>query len=135
MGDVNTINAYFASVSTDPQYSSQSIMDELDRQLRLSFPSESPQVPIAQYCQHDITVRLAKIKKTANGADGLPYWVLNECAAELGDIVADLMNLFINKGNVPASWKHAHVTPVSKVAKINSPADLRPISLTQFYIE
>ena len=103
LGDVNTINAYFASVSTDPQFSSQAIMDELDRQLRIGFPSGSPQVPIAQYCQHDLTVRLAKIKKTATGADGLPYWVLNECAAELGHIVADLINLSINKVNVSAS--------------------------------
>ena len=117
LDDVNTINAYFVSVSTDPQYSSQAIMVELDRQLRFGFPSGSPQVSIAQYCQHDITVRLVKIKKTATGADGLPYWVLNECAAELGDIVADLINLYINKGNVPASWKQAHVTPVPKVAK------------------
>ena len=69
LADVNTINAYFTSVSTDPQYSSQVIMDELDSKLRLGFPSGSPQVPIAQYCQHDITVRLAMIKKTATVAD------------------------------------------------------------------
>ena len=48
-------------------------MDELDRQLRFGFPSGSLEVHIAQYCQHDITVRLAKIKKTATCADGLPY--------------------------------------------------------------
>ena len=42
------------------------------------------------------------------GADGLPYWVLNECAAELGDIIAGLINLSINKGNVPMFLPHGN---------------------------
>jgi hypothetical protein len=39
---------------------------------------------------------------------------LKSCSNELAPILCNLFNLFIQKGQVPKSWKEANVVPIYK---------------------
>ena len=71
--------------------------------------------------------------KTSTGSDGIPYWVFKECAGELCVIISVLINFSINEGCVPSVWKHAVITPASKVQPVTNVSDLRPISVTPVF--
>jgi len=79
---------------------------------------------------YQIEPLLCILKNTAPGCDNLPSWIFRQCSVELADVVAKLLNLSFDSGNVYSNWKTAIVTPVPKVAKPTSVTDFRPISVT-----
>jgi hypothetical protein len=57
---------------------------------------------------------------------------LKHCANFITSVVTQVFNYILCSGVSPNSWKKALITPVAKVSKPESYADLRPISL--FYL-
>ena len=65
----------------------------------------------------------------ASGPDAIDNRILKELAKPLSFPLSDLFNASLIKGQVPALWKQANVTPIHKK---NDPSDIthyRPISL------
>ncbi len=73
---------------------------------------------------------LTKLKRTAPGPDGLPYWVWKDFAQLLAPIITKVFNLSIEQQCVPLMWKLANVNPLPKESPLTECNQLRPISLT-----
>jgi len=52
------------------------------------------------------------------------------CSYEIAEVVTHVLNLSFSSGAVPQQWQKAVITPVPKVAKPDSLAEYRPISVT-----
>ena len=80
---------------------------------------------------YQVATRLAKLNiYKAPGPDGLPSWLLRDCAPYISEPLAAIFNSSLRQGHFPAIWKSAEVIPVPKTnppRRIDS--DLRPISL------
>ena len=52
------------------------------------------------------------VKRTAPGADNIPYWVCKHCAVELACVIANLLNKTLSIGRLPSSskmlWSHPY---------------------------
>ena len=73
---------------------------------------------------------LDKLKATATGPDGIPYWFLRLGAPFLCSHIARLVNLSIATSTVPKQWKEALIHPIPKIPGPVAEADFRPISVT-----
>ena len=94
-GTPDQVNSYFASIATDNNYSRDAVIDELNRQ---TTDSRATQCHTASYSPTEIAIILSKVTKTATGPDGIPYWIIKECALELSYIVSRLVNFSLNRG-------------------------------------
>jgi hypothetical protein len=79
---------------------------------------------------YEIEPLLHKIKSSAPGMDGIPSIVFRYCSYELANIITHLINQSLRSGIVPASWLNSIITPIPKIQKPVSCADIRPISIT-----
>ena len=61
----DTINEYFCSINTDPEYVAPALIDIPD-------DARIPEMPL-----HVVTHFLSKLKRTACGPDEIPYWLFN----------------------------------------------------------
>lgn len=68
--------------------------------------------------------------RKASGPDGIPPWLLKQCADDLAPVVTHLVNYSYQLGVVPIEWKAANICPVPKVSNPSQTGDWRPISLT-----
>ncbi len=64
------------------------------------------------------------------GPDNIYPRVLKETKSEIADALKTVFNLFLCQGSVPADWKAANVTPISKKGDRNTPGNYRPVNLT-----
>lgn len=78
----------------------------------------------------DIHGALKKLKKTATGPDGMPYWFFKISPDHFTLPLTDLINESIKQSRVPTQWKCAAISPIPKVSKPVLPTDYRPISIT-----
>ena len=80
---------------------------------------------------HEVETRLLRLNiYKAQGADGIPSWLLKECASHLCEPIAALYNASLQQGTFPLIWKSAEVVPASKTRPPQSiQTDLRPISV------
>ena len=128
------LNSYYASVSTDPNYSSAAVADALNAAIftstALPLPLDGTSHNFVPFSSTYISLILSRIKPTSPGPDGIPYWLYKNCAAELSSIVTKLINYSLTESVVPRIWKTAHITPVPKCSPVSAPSDLRPISVT-----
>ena len=74
----DTINEYFCSINTDPQYVAPVLIDIPD-------DARIPEMPL-----HVVTHFLSKLKRTACGSDEVPYWLFRDFAHDLAPAVADV---------------------------------------------
>ena len=73
---------------------------------------------------------LTNLKRTAQGPDGLPYWLWKDFAQPLAPIITKVFNLSIEQQCVPLMWKLANVNPIPKESPLTECNQSRPISLT-----
>ena len=78
--------------------------------------------------EYEICKLLFGVKKTAPGADNIPYWVFKHRAVELACVIANLVNKKLSIGRPSSAWKNALVTPIPKVSSVKSFTD--PVSYT-----
>jgi len=78
-----------------------------------------------------VKAKLLKLKMNkAPGVDLVGTRMLTELVEEISYTVAELFNKSLLRGEVPADWKVANVTPIFKKGKKSSVANYRPVSLT-----
>lgn len=111
------LNNHYTNISTEENYVEPT-------------PMSGPSTSCPFLSEMDIHTALKKLKKTATGPDGLPYWFLKISADHISSPLTDLINESIKQSKVPKMWKCAAISPIPKVAKPTLPADYRPISIT-----
>lgn len=121
--DPNTVNSFFATISTDSNYNASSI---LDLRYNVDVPS-SDYIPFTDY---EIEHYLRNLKNTSPGHDGIPSWVFKSCSFELASPVSYLINMSLSSGLTPSNWRISIITPIPKKNKPHSLSDYRPISVT-----
>ena len=112
------INNFFCSINTDPLYK------PIDT---VTIP-ESSEMPVLTVSS--VTRSLLKLKRTASGPDGIPYWFWKEFAYDLAPVVTHIFNCSLENHIVPDLWKLADITPLPKEPNFKNCTQLRPISLT-----
>ena len=115
--DADTLNQYFANISTDPKY----------------LPP-TPKLTVNKYTEFFTEQRVFRmldtVKQTATGLDCIPSWFLRIAAPFLSLPIAHLFNLSLSFSKVPVQWKSSSITPVPKTAQPRVCEDYRPISVT-----
>ena len=119
-GDVNEINKYYASITTDEDYVRS----------KPGADSSNTDDNIGEISPLSVYYCLRKVKKTASGPDDISWLVLKEFAAELAEPVTHIFNLSLETAVVSDIFKKANIVPVAKVPHACSPDQFRPISLT-----
>ena len=85
---------------------------------------------LSQVSESFATKELKKLKSNkSTGLHNIPARLLKDGAHALGTPLAILKNRSINEGSIPASWKHAIVTPVFKSGSKSDTSNYRPISV------
>lgn len=100
---------------------------------------DPPIDPVIDFHSVDISITLVKkylnsvnIHKGA-GPDGISPILIKKCSSALAEPIAILYKKSLSEGYMPASWKHAWVTPVPKGSVSRDIEKYRPISkLCQF---
>ena len=72
------------------------------------------------------------VQKTANGTDGIPYWVWKENAHSLAESIAFILNDSLLLGKVLVSFKFWKIVHVAKCSNPESFNDFRPIAITSW---
>ena len=113
-----TLNSYYAAVSTDKEYSS---------------PPRKHTTDAAEFeylTDWQVFRILDTLKPTATGTDRLPAWFLRIGAPVFCKPLAFLFNQSVATSTVPTQWKHAYICPVPKVPQPSVHSEFRPISIT-----
>ena len=77
-----------------------------------------------------ITKQLKSLKRNKSaGIDGFPPGMLKDCHKIISQPLRHIINLSLNSGIVPSSWKIAKVVPIYKKGTTTDPANYRPISV------
>ena len=85
---------------------------------------------LSQVSETFVAKELQKLKSNkSTGLHNIPPRLLKDGADALAMPLAILMNRSINEGSIPASWKHAIVTPVHKSGSKSDTSNYRPISV------
>ena len=94
-----------------------------------AFLPAAEQVPVIY--SYQVCKKLKKLNPyKAMGPDNIPPRLLKEFAYERAEPIADLFNLSLSSGIVPATWKCANIIHIPKEKLPKEESDLRPISLT-----
>ena len=73
---------------------------------------------------------MKKLKRNkATGADDLPTGLLKDCASEISQPLCHLINLSLNRSEIPSDWKHALITKIFKSDFASDNDNYRPISI------
>ena len=110
------INAYFQSVSTDPN-------NTAPEPLKIPEGTRIPLLSINTLKHH-----LLNQNRSSAGPDNLPHWFWKCFASEFAPIVTEIFNVSLKTDNVPQMWKSANLLPLPKESPLNSCS--QPVSLT-----
>ena len=112
------MNDYFGKLCHDENYIKPTPMEIPDNE----------EVP--QLSEFMVFNALSKIKRTATGPDGIPYWVWKNHADILAPVIENVWNLSLRKQHWPSSWKKSNISPIPKVAVPVEDTDFRGINIT-----
>jgi hypothetical protein len=125
--DVDTACDYFANISFDPEFTSDSVKEFI------KFPQQvysGQYLTAPEFSPPTVERLLRTLKSTSPGTDGLPSWFFQLCSFEIADIVCHIINCSLSSGTVPSQWLTALVTLIPKVSNPEHLGDFRPISVT-----
>ena len=118
---VNALNEFYIAVNAD--------IPPLDMHELPAFLPAAEQVPVIY--SYQVCKKLQKLNPyKAMGPDNIPPRLLKEFAYERAEPIADLFNLSLSSGIIPATWKCANIIHIPKEKLPKEESDLRPISLT-----
>ena len=115
---VHNLNDYFGKLCHDENYIKPTPVEIPDNE----------EVP--QLSEFMVFNALSKIKRTATGPDGIPYWVWKNHADILAPVIENVWNLSLRKQHWPSSWKKSNISPIPKVAVPVEDTDFRGINIT-----
>ncbi|EFA13487.1 putative RNA-directed DNA polymerase from transposon BS-like Protein [Tribolium castaneum] len=118
---VNSFAKFFKSVFSDMTLTSDSpsMMTNLN-----SF------ITVNEINEHEIIRVLKRSKDTLTaGCDGIPSFLLRDCAHIFSKPLVYIFNLILQTSTFPNIWKIAHVCPVFKTGDITQIQNYRPISI------
>ena len=125
-------NKYFASINKSSKLSDKDKEKLQNLKAQEKAPSVSRELFEVDFTMTELKKVMKKLKKCRSPG---PDRIHNEMLINLGPIgkqtILRLVNLTLQKGEIPRIWKNAIITPILKKGK--SPEDLgsyRPISLT-----
>ena len=111
-----------------------SISNEYDPVALTELPSYLPAPPPPQVEEHDVYLRLNRLKKTKSTLPiDIPDKLRQECAAHLVGPLTVIMNNCLTQSEYPELWKQEWVTPAPKITNPVEIRDLRKISCTSAY--
>lgn len=125
LSDVARINDYFVSIFKNSDnvcadqirfYNNHRISNEI------SFSFKFVET-------YDIIKIINGIKTNSRGSDGVTVGMIKPCLHIIVKHITHIVNVCLESGYFPNSWKTALVVPLSKIPKAESFSDLRPISL------
>ena len=93
-------------------------------------PAETFDVATPQLSTRQVFLALSRIKRTATGPDGIPFWVWRDHAAIFTPVVEALWNSSLSLQLWPRRWKEANIRPILKVDIPVDKADFRGINIT-----
>lgn len=89
----------------------------------------SPTLSKLSVSEDDIFNKLSKLQRlTSHGPDGIPSYILRECAAQLVYPLTYLFNRSLHEGIFPNLWKISYVKPFHKNGDKTNVKNFRPIS-------
>lgn len=115
---VYSLNDYFGKLCHDDNYIKPTPMEIPDNE----------EVP--QLSELMVFKALSKIKRTATGPDGIPYWVWKNYADILAPVIKTVWNLSLRNQLWPSLWKKSNINPIPKVAVPVEYTDFRGINIT-----
>ncbi|XP_037814088.1 uncharacterized protein LOC119605199 [Lucilia sericata] len=77
----------------------------------------------------EVAEALSKVKSGSIGPDCIPIKFLKLIFPHVSILLLDLINYIFLTSRFPVSWKTARVVPIPKSKTVNTPDDLRPISI------
>ena len=90
----------------------------------------NPNLSIVQLSVAEVRIILQNIDTSkATGPDGIPGVFLKNCAKELAPSFTKLLNISLQAGIFPNSWKMANICPIFKKGDRTNCENYRPISL------
>ena len=69
------------------------------------------------------------LKSNAMGIDGISAYMIKLCCPNIVQPITHIINCCLETGYFPELWKVALIHPIPKIDEVNSPEDLRPISI------
>lgn len=72
---------------------------------------------------------LQRLPNKSSGPDGIPSWIVRDCAIFLSSTITHIFNRCLQEGLFPSCLKRANITPVPKCERPNAPNQFRPISI------
>lgn len=95
-----------------------------------NFSSSPPSVSIEHISEDEIIRALKRSKNSFTaGVDGIPSFLLRDCACVFGKPLQKIFNLILRRSTFPSIWKKSFITPVHKKGTISDVKNYRPISL------
>ncbi|XP_063917329.1 uncharacterized protein LOC135133030 [Zophobas morio] len=118
---VNAFASYFENVFSTPAYDNSTLNSILSNNSLISITNVS----------EDLILKVLKQSKNsfAQGADGIPSFLLKDCAIVFVKPLFKLFNLILTTSTFPEMWKMACVCPVLKKGDSTEIENYRPISL------
>ena len=121
--DVERINEYFCSVFSDKD------CGELVNFYNNIPPVQGEIFSFSLATVDDINRALFGIRSDAFGCDNISLRMLKYCSPFIDPFITHLVNVCLENGFFPDSWKLSVVQPIPKTAAPERHSDLRPISL------
>ena len=97
------LNHYFGDICFAREYS-KPVVAEIDVNTR------APQLSVFQ-----VFFALPRIKRTATGPDGIPFWLWKDYTEIFTPEIENLWNLSLARQVWPSRWKEANINPLPKV--------------------
>ncbi|XP_063907396.1 uncharacterized protein LOC135125678 [Zophobas morio] len=118
---VNAFASYFENVFSTPAYDNSTLNSILSNNSLISITNVS----------EDLILKVLKQSKNSftQGADGIPSFLLKDCAIVFVKPLFKLFNLILTTSTFPEMWKMACVCPVLKKGDPTEIENYRPISL------
>ena len=94
------------------------------------LPLDTSKITPPEITLHQVYYSTLRIKKTATGHDGIPYYLLKDNAHNLAEPLLKIYNNCIRTSVFPSIFKISKICPLPKVGKVTSLDDLRPVAIT-----
>lgn len=125
IAEPDIINAYFVNSVPDMQGSNELV----DFFCNERYSQEPDIFEFGMVTAEDVEKTVCSLRSDAYGSDHINLKMLRAMLPFCLEIITDIVNTSLISGTVPLAWKHAIVTPLSKVPRATDLVHLRPISI------